>query len=183
MGNQKSKKYRRQDTTPPRPGQVEYEIQYVKIKLNYISDIYKIYGGDALKQSYDTAEGLSILIEENYRCNRMVFVKKLLQELQTLYDEVESNYKTDLERQKSTQGSSKETYDQDDDDDDCRYPDLVLTPSPPPSPQAACAQESPSQRPQTPRASASQDEGIWYSPSTKDKPTNLSSALGQPSVW
>jgi len=179
MGNQKSKKYRRQNTTPPRPGQVEYEIQFVETKLKYISDIYKIYGGDALKQSYDTAEGLSILIEENYRCNRMVFVKNLLQQLQTLYDEVESNYKTDLERQKSTQGSSKETYDR----DDFRYPDLVLTPSPPPSPQAACAQESPSQRPQSPAASASQDEGIWYTPSTKDKPRNLSSALGQPSVW
>lgn len=44
----------------------------------------------------------------------------------------------------------------------------------------------PAQRPQSPAASASQDEGIWYSPSTKKNPDesrNLSSALGQPSVW
>ena len=65
-----------------------------------------------------------------------------------------------------------------------RYPVPVLTPA-----QAACAQESPAspaQRTQSPRARASQDKEIWHSPSTENNPNksrNLSSALGQPSVW
>lgn len=182
----------RQNTTPPRPGQVEYEIKFVERKLNYINDKYKRYG-EKYKESYNIAGGLSILIKKNYLKKRrdrsersMVFVKDLLEQLQTLYDKVEKTYKTDLERQNSTQGSSKETYEQDncEDNNDYRYLDLVLTPSPPPSPppspQAACAQGQQSPR----RNSRDVHNGVSIvdSPSDFGK-KNLSSALGQPSVW
>ena len=176
MGNQKSKKYRRQ--TPPRPGSVEYEINFVQIKLDYIKQRYER-DRRKYKKSYDTAEGLSILIKENYRYKRMVCVKNLLEQLQTLYDSVKNAYETDLERQKYTQGSSKETNEQD--NNDYRYPVPVLTPAP----QAACAEESPAQRPQTPpRNSADVHDGVPIVNSPSDfRKKNLSSALGQPSVW